>query len=161
MTPDDIEQLLPELYVRMLPRSKVLGGLLASMAALLDPHGNAHERLATWLDPRTAPPEMLVVLCQWVGMDPNLCFDERAMRRMILAAPAISARRGTRAALQLLLETCTGTQGFHIEESDDRPYAVIVRSPAALRAHAHRIEAIIQAGKPAHVSHTLSWQEPT
>ena len=161
MTRDDIEPLLPELYIRMLPKSKVLGGLLASMAALLDPQEHAHERLVTWLDPRTAPPEMLVVLCQWVGMDPNLCFDERAMRRIILVAPAISARRGTRDALQLLLETCTGRQGFSIDESPERPYAVIVRAPAVLRADAHRIEAIIRAGKPAHVSHVLSWQEPT
>ena len=37
MTPDDIEPLLPELYVRMVPQSSVLRGLLASMAALLDP----------------------------------------------------------------------------------------------------------------------------
>lgn len=159
MTPDDIEPLLPELYVRMVPRSSVLRGLLASMTALLDPQEHAHEKLIACLDPRTAAPEMLVVLCQWVGLDPTLCQDERALRRMILAAPEITSRRGTRASLQCLLETCTGTSGFVLEEDPERPHVVVVRPPASLRAGAERIEAIVRAGKPAHVRHVLVWPE--
>lgn len=158
MTPDDIEPLLPELYVRMVPQSSVLRGLLASMAALLDPQEHAHERLLEWLDPRTAPPEMLPVLCQWVGLDPALCFDERALRRLILVAPQITARRGTRQSLELLLETCTGQTGFVLEESLEEPFVVLVRPPAALRGQAERIEAIVRAGKPAHVRHVLAWE---
>jgi len=158
MTPDDIEPLLPELFARMLPRSEVLQGLLASMAALLDPYEHAHESLLGWLDPRTAPAEVLPMLCRWVGMDPELCEDEQALRRLISIAPSLTARRGTADALRMLLETCMGARGFSIEPSPERPHAVVIRAPQSLRDRAHRIEAIVRAGKPAHVSHELAWE---
>lgn len=158
MTPETIAPLLPELFVRMLPESDVLAGLLASMAALLDASENTHERLAGWLDPRTAPAEVLPVLCRWVGMDPELAVDERALRRLVLVAPSISARRGTREALQTMLEVCTGERGFAIEEPADEPYTVRVRAPASLALRARLVEAILQAGKPAHVRHVLEWE---
>lgn len=161
MTPDDIEPLLPEFYVRMMPRSEVLRGLLASMAALLQPQEYAHDRLVERLDPHTAPKEMLVVLCQWVGMDPSLCFNEPAMRRLILLAPQLNARRGTRETLRILLETCMGQQGFSIEESVDRPHTIVIHAPAVLRNHALRVEAIIRVGKPAHIRHAISWEGQT
>jgi phage tail-like protein len=66
----------------------------------------AHAYLAT--DPRTAPPQALEWLSEWIGFsfDAGVSADRR--REMLRAAPELARRRGTVDGLRLALELATG-----------------------------------------------------
>jgi hypothetical protein len=160
MTPHEISALFPEVVLRCLPSSKLLEGLLAAMAGLQSPSEEAHDRLAEWLDPSRAPARALPVACGLLGLDPRLAMNERTLRHLVTEAPALQKTRGRADCLTRMLEVCLGTRGFAVIPAPARPFHVQVRAPAALRIERDRIEAIIRACKPAHVSHELIWDDP-
>jgi phage tail-like protein len=68
----------------------------------------AHAYLAT--DPRTAPPEALAWLSEWIGFTFDAGVPAERRRLMLRAAPELARRRGTVDGLRLALELATGGQ---------------------------------------------------
>jgi phage tail-like protein len=66
----------------------------------------AHAYLAT--DPRTAPPEALEWLSEWIGFTFDAGVPAERRREMLRAAPELARRRGTTDGLRLALELATG-----------------------------------------------------
>ena len=66
----------------------------------------AHAYLAT--DPRTAPPEALEWLSEWIGFTFDAGVPVARRREMLRAAPELARRRGTTDGLRLALELATG-----------------------------------------------------
>jgi len=61
--------------------------------------------LGSLVHPDSAPPEWLDVIARWLGLPWDDEIDVSLKRALLHAAPRILAPRGTRAALELLLET--------------------------------------------------------
>lgn len=62
------------------------------------------DQLPQYLNPDTAPPELLPVFAKWLGLELDGNFlEENCLRRLIKIAPELIAYKGTRHAIQLIV----------------------------------------------------------
>lgn len=139
------------------------------------------------LRPLEAPPEYLPWLSSWIALQLESDWPEEKKRRWLRHAPALYNIRGTRRALELLLEIYTGVRPTVIEnEWPDEAFRVEVNStvgetstilppmnlnncfivelpmqPAEVDdEQLVRIHRVIQAEKPAHTNYFLRFKAP-
>lgn len=163
MQPAEIALMLPEIYRRGMAEGSVLDGLLHVMAAL---HGSLEAAIADpalLIDPRRAPDRLVPVLAAWVGLGRYLQTnpgedrpDIADLRELVAAAAGLSRRSGSAATLRQFLETATGTQGFAIEESAERPFHFSVSIPPAALPRLDLVLRIIAFEKPAFTTFELT-----
>ncbi len=137
--------------------------------------------------PLEAPPEFLPWLASWIALQLESDWPEEKKRRWLRHAPALYNIRGTRRALELLLEIYTGVRPKVIEnEWPDEAFRVEVNSivgetstilpPMNLNncfivelpmqpsevddEQLIRIHRVIQAEKPAHTIYFLRFRAP-
>ena len=128
------------------------------------------DNLGAYLDPSLAPVDFLDWLAGWVGLvlDENWPLDRR--REIVSRAGELYRWRGTVRGLAAMVALSTGVDP-DIEESgatawsptpgaelpgDSRFHvAVRVRAPDPSTINLSRLDALVQAGKPAHVTHAI------
>ncbi len=168
MNAERILALLPGFWRGARLPGSPLDATLEAMAEMLAPVAERLDTIDEILDPRRCPDRMLPWLATMVGMAPLLplhrggqgVLDDAALRALIMAAPRLTADRGTRAALEHALEVALG-EGLVIDEGGDgRAFHFTLEAPGELRPRAELIEALVWLLKPAHVTHAIRWREP-
>ncbi len=170
MKKNKIANLLPEIFRRTLPRNweqrqdSVLGAMLAVMETLQEPAENAITYLDHYFDPQLAPDHFLPFLAHWVDLS-DLIPEEAPreystdtlllLRRLIAAAVPLARMRGTKVGLERFLEAAIGLPGFTVEDARQRPYHIIVYSPAITHAQERLVRRIVEREKPAYVTYEL------
>ena len=112
-----------------------------------------------YLDPGTAPAGFLPWLADWFGIRFDPAWSDAQRRLLLKDAYRIYAMRGTRWALGRVLEIFTGVTPLIDDTSANLPaYTFRVSLPLQRQqADAGRIEALIDAYKPAHTTYILEF----
>ncbi len=101
-----------------------IGRFLKVFEQSFEPAVDVLQTLWAYLDPNTAPSQMLPFLAYWVGWPGQVPWDELKQRQLIRRALEIYRWRGTQRGLQLYLHLYTGLPNtqIHIEESFNRTF---------------------------------------
>jgi phage tail-like protein len=101
-----------------------IGRFLKVFEQSFEPAVDILQTLWAYLDPNTAPSQMLPFLAYWVGWPGQVPWDELKQRQLIRRALEIYRWRGTQRGLQLYLHLYTGLPDaqIHIEESFNRTF---------------------------------------
>jgi phage tail-like protein len=101
-----------------------IGRFLKVFEQSFEPAVDILQTLWAYLDPNTAPRQMLPFLAYWVGWPGLVPWDELKQRQLIRRALEIYRWRGTQRGLQLYLHLYTGLPDsqIHIEESFNRTF---------------------------------------
>ena len=76
------------------------------------------DQLPQYLDPDTAPAELLPVFAKWLGLELDGNFlDEECLRRLVKAAPELIAYKGTRHAIQLIVKLFVTGDTYLVEHN--------------------------------------------
>lgn len=84
-------------------------GFCAALDQVLLPVVTALDGFPAYLDPGTAPLQMLVRLAGWVGLPVTGRWTQESLRQVLAAAMRLYERRGTRQGLEELLRLLTGS----------------------------------------------------
>lgn len=144
-----IDRLLPTAYQQAAGPGSPLGALLDLMEQLHGPDEELLDRIEDIAAPYRAPDRLLPYLAGWVALDhlAAVPIPVGRLRDLVAHGAELAQWRGTRRGLVRMLEIATGVAGFAIEEP--RPFAFVVRVPAAASAHSELVRRIIEAEKPA------------
>jgi phage tail-like protein len=159
-SPHPIGQTLPALYAD----DSLAQQLCLALDEVLAPAIASLDCLPAYLDPATAPADLLEWLAGWVGVTLARGLPERQRRRLVAAAARLYAWRGTMYGIRAIVELSTG-QDPDIRESGATawspvPQAALPGHPAAglvisLRADPRieesNLRALIASFVPAHV----------
>jgi phage tail-like protein len=85
-----------------------IGRLLAIFEQAFEPAAQTLDAMWAYLDPLTAPREMLPFLAHWVAWPLDEQWEEAQLRRLVRHAVEIYRLRGTRPGLRLFLHLYTG-----------------------------------------------------
>ncbi len=165
-TPHPMGPALPALYQDDDLVQRVLDGLDRVLAPVISTIDN----FDSYLDPALAPDDFLAWLAGWVGIALDEGWDE-ARRRMIVArAVELYRLRGTAAGLAGQVEIQTGgsveivengATGWSVDPGGELPGSpeplVVVRVtvPDPKAIDTQRLDAMVAAAKPAHVTHRI------
>lgn len=148
-------QYLPGIY-----HTPFMTRFLALLESILSPIESTVDNFDLFLNPATAPAGFL----PWLSRLYDLSFDDtwsEAQRRTLLAeAPELFARRGTRVALERILEIYLACE-VQIDDQDEElePFTFSVTLPADKRgANRDLIEQLIDAHKPAHTHYRINFR---
>lgn len=148
-------QYLPGIY-----HTPFMTRFLALLESILSPIESTVDNFDLFLSPATAPATFL----PWLSRLYDLSFDDtwsEAQRRTLLAeAPELFARRGTRVALERILEIYLACE-VQIDDQDEElePFTFSVTLPADKRgANRDLIEQLIDAHKPAHTHYRINFR---
>lgn len=157
---------MPGLYQEDELSVALTGAFDAAFAPVLSTIDN----LSAYLDPALTPDDFLDWLAGWVGLLPDETWPIERRRALVAVASQVYRRRGTAAGLAMHLKLLTAGD---VEISDsggvswsrtagskppgDGSYAVSVKvkPPKKESLDAARLDAIVAAAKPAHVSHEV------
>ncbi|MCD4737677.1 MAG: hypothetical protein K8R89_00240 [Anaerolineae bacterium] len=172
-------------YLRYLPalyeRDDFMGRFLMLFESFWWPIERQIDNLPYYLDPRTAPVDLLPWLASWLDLVLDKRWPESKRRRLLQAAVSLYRRRGTRDGLADYLEIYTDVRPEIVEHRAENfvlgpeaqlgrgialgtrnvPHTFTVRlelPPVAARAAKERrcmIEQIVAAEKPAHTAYML------
>ncbi len=143
---------------------------MSAFDAALAPIFVTLDNLPWYFDPWLAPPDFLDWLASWFGMVSDESWSVERRRELVAKAFDFYRLRGTAAGLKSQIEALTGgsvemheTGGVSTSVTAGSPlpgspnFAVLVRvtvdDPAAINAK--RLDSLIQAAKPAHVTHKV------
>lgn len=160
-SPHPLGGTLPSLYADDSFAQRLCRGLdelLAPILATLD-------CLPAYLDPGTAPPDLLEWLADWVGMAIPPDAPDGRRRQLVAAAAQLYARRGTPSAISTIVELTTGyipaiteSGGADWSQEPDGPLPgrpepglVVQLRTADPRVDERRLKALIAPFAPAHV----------
>ncbi len=174
---------LPALYTE---QDEFMGRFVMLFESFWEPTGDRIDHIHAYLDPRLTPPDLLPWLATWVDLTFDEQWPEEKRRQLLSAMVPLYRQRGTRHGLQRYLEIYTG-QTPRITEHRAHNFVLgpITRlgPSAALGRHnlsytfdvylrlplaenetkqlerRRKIEAIIEAEKPAHTGYTLVIEE--
>jgi phage tail-like protein len=173
-------------YVQYLPAPYQLdpfvGRFLLIFESILGPIEQTIDTLASYFDPRLAPPELLPWLASWVGVELDEHWPLERRRQLIVWAARLYGLRGTRRGLREHLRLYTGRTPLIVENFDglrlgqdavlglstqvgsDSPRAnalhVTVFADASDALDERIVRQIIELEKPAHVAYTLEIRAP-
>ena len=143
--------------------------LCATFDDVLAPIFAALDCFAAYLDPRTAPADMLDWLAGWIGLAVNP-YEPAHKRELITAGATLSAWRGTPRSIHDAVAVAFGRETEVIESGsatwsttpDSRPAGqptpgliVRVTVDAGDDIDARSLDALVDAVKPAHVPHRV------
>ena len=165
-TPHSLGATLPGLYQDDAFVQRMCEGLdevLAPVVSTLD-------CLPAYLDPGTAPDDMLPWLALWVGLFLDGRQSPDRQRDLLSSAEGLQRRRGTSQGLKAVVEAGLAVTAEIVESggtawSADPDHALPGSSPQSIevRVHPHddtviddrRLDALVAAAKPAHVTHSV------
>lgn len=165
-TPHPIGQTLPSLYIG----DPFTQQLCAALDEVLAPILATLDNMASYLDLATTPDDLLPWLGHWVGMTVDPGHRPDRQRELLQSATVRHGWQGTRRGLELAVEALFGLQVEVIEsggvawsENPQDPLpgepvpAVIVRVFPDLETEIDedRLDAVVTAVKPAHVTHRV------
>jgi phage tail-like protein len=136
---------LPDIY----RESDFMGRFLSIFEQAFDPTVQTLDTLWAYLDPLTAPRELLPFLAHWVAWDINPRWTLKQQRRLIRNAVHLYRWRGTRYGLRLYLHLFTELPTHCIRVQDSVETGFII-GQAQLNQ-----EPVIGGGRPYHFSVTL------
>ena len=172
MQADRIARFLPETYQAANRPGSLLSALIGAMETLQQPSEDILAEVDRYLDPARAPDDFVPMLASWVDLTPYLDWTGGRpgqgaprfaagmdrLRRLVTRATDLSARRGTRAALEEFLSVATGCTGFQVEETppgDDgegRPFHIRVTAPSEAARYAGLVGRIVEGERPIYVT---------
>ena len=137
-----------------------LSRFLALLESILTPIEWNVDNFDLFLDPGSAPPGFLPWLANWFGLTFGPAWTEGQRREMIRDAHKIFARRGTRWALNRVLELYLGKPVEIVDQGKDLdPHTFQVALPVQKRdIDPELIEALIEAHKPAHTLYKVRYK---
>jgi phage tail-like protein len=128
------------------------------------------DSLSCYFDPHLAPSDFLDYLATWVGVDIDDSWDLQQRRAVIAGAALLHRRRGTSRGIQETLTVGLGatvdiqdtggctwsrTPGGTVPGTAPPQVAVRIRSEDPASIDPRRVDALMEATKPAHVRHTF------
>jgi len=150
---------LPGIY-----HTEFMSRFLALFEATLIPIEWTIDNFDLFLDPGTAPSDVLGWLAEWFDLTFDASWSDDQRRRLLREAHTLYARRGTRWALTRVLEIYTGSTPTIIDTDPDlAPFtfrvSLPVQTPRAGRERLPRemIERLIDAHKPTHTIYELAF----
>lgn len=161
---------LVETLPGLLRTDRFTEGLCSSFDEVLAPVLLSLDGFSAYLDLATAPEDMVEWLATWVGMtvDPNAGLP--AQRELLQSTGELHARRGTRRGLEMAVQAElgvpvqvveTGAAAWSSRPGGDLPgdpvpaVVVVARPQAGQDVEVERLDALVQAIKPAHVQHRV------
>ncbi len=150
-------------YIDYLPgiyQDEFMSHFLALFESILFPIEWNVDNFDLFLSPGTAPLGFLPWLSSWYDLAFDASWSEEQRRRLLREAHQIYARRGTRWALNRLLEIYTGQTAEIVEFEKDMEahvFKVILKEEPALDKNL--VMRLIDANKPAHASYKLEFRK--
>jgi len=144
--------------------------LVSAFDELLAPAISTIDNLSAYLDPALTPPDFLEWLAGWVGLLLDETWPLERRRAFVAVASQLYRNRGTAAGLEAQVRLFTAGDVEVIEYGGsawsssagaappggpDRSVLVRVTPPAGVKLDAERLDALVAAAKPAHVSHRV------
>ena len=121
---------------------------LHGLEELLDPIVAFLDALPAHLDLSLAPPEFVMLVGEWLGVDPEgrwkglLGHDEVRRRELVGRATVSSRRRGTGASLQLVLDLLFPELGLRVRDFGRSTFSAEPRDPPAAEASFEVVSAV-------------------
>jgi len=106
---------LPAVYQEDEASRDFLSRYLAIFASMLDDMEEKIDNIAGLFDADTVTGSVMDWLASWLGIAVDDNWDDETLRQLIIKAPYIFARRGTREALEMFLEIFTGVRPLIVE----------------------------------------------
>jgi phage tail-like protein len=128
-------------------------GFLHGLEEVVDPIVAFLDGLPAYFDVRLAPPEFVTLVGEWLGVDPEgrwdglLGRDEFRRRALVGSATVIARRRGTGAALQLVLDLLFPDLGLRVRDFGRTTFSAEQRVPPAAEASFEVVAAVEPARK--------------
>jgi phage tail-like protein len=129
LTPHPLGATLPGLYLD----DSFTQRFCAALDEILAPDIAVLDCFAAYLDPATAPPDMLDWLASWMGLVSARNLPVERRRALVAGAAALHAWRGTAHAVRELIELCTGLPA-ELEESGSTGWSQDAATPLPGRA---------------------------
>ena len=145
---------------------------LEGLEELLDPIVAFLDALPAHLDLSLAPPDYVMLVGEWLGIDPEgrwrelLGRDEARRRELVGRATVIARRRGTGASLQLVLDLLFPDLGLRVQDFGRSTFSAEPRDPPAAdasfevvsavepaRARRAAIDRVVEQLRPVHVTY--------
>jgi phage tail-like protein len=142
----------------------------AAFDEVLAPVFTTLDSIFAYVDPALAPSDLLGWLCEWMGADPAEFGSLDRQREFVASAMEIHRWRGTARALGELVRLHTGVvpdiddgcavncydvAPVHRPDDTDRTVVVSLDWPGATDDDVQRLDAVVNAAKPAHLQHRL------
>jgi phage tail-like protein len=124
LSPHPLGRTLPALY----QEDSLVQRLCAALDAVLAPDITLLDCFPAYLDPGTAPPDLLDWLAGWVGLSAIRDLPTPRRRDLVRRAARLHAWRGTPAAVKELVEAATGLP-VQLEESGGTGWSVQAGAP--------------------------------
>ncbi len=121
---------------------------LHGLEEVLDPIVAFLDALPAHLDLSLAPPEFVMLVGEWLGVDPEgrwqglLGHDEVRRRQLVGHATVIARRRGTAASLQLVLDLLFPDLGLRVRDFGRSTFSAEPRDPPAADASFEVVSAV-------------------
>jgi phage tail-like protein len=160
-TPHPIGDTLPSLYAG----DEFAQGLCQGLDEVFAPVLATLDCLPSYLDPGTAPADVLEWLASWIGTALTADMPEALLRRLVAAHVRLYVQRGTRSAITAIVQLATGhtpeieeSGGASWSQDPDGPfpgrpgYELVVRLPTGPPEEIRRLAALLTAFTPAHVA---------
>lgn len=145
---------------------------LLGLEEVLDPIVAFLDALHAHLDLSLAPPEFVMLIGEWLGVDPEgrwrglLGDDEDRRRELVQRATAIARRRGTGDSLQRVLDLLFPDLGLRVRDFGRSTFSAEHREPPAAdasfevvsavepaRGRRAAIDRVVEQLRPVHVSY--------
>jgi len=126
---------------------------LHAFEEVLDPIVAFLDALPAHIDVALAPPEFVMLVGEWLGVDPEgrweglLGRDEVRRRALVSRATVIARRRGTGASLQLVLDLLFPDLGLRVRDFGRSTFSAERRDPPAADASFEVISTVEPARK--------------
>jgi phage tail-like protein len=143
---------------------------LGALDEVIAPIYSTLDNFDSYLDPRLTPDDFLSWLAGWVGIALDEGWDEERRRAIVARAAELYRMRGTAIGLAGQVEIQTGGRveiaengatGWSVDPGGELPGSpeplVVVRVtvPDPKAVDTQRLDALVSAGKPAHVLHRI------
>jgi phage tail-like protein len=157
---------LPGLYQEDLLARELTG----AFDEVIAPAVGVIDNLPAYLDPATTPEDFLDWLAGWVGLLLDETWPIERRRALVAVAAQLYRNRGTRAGLAMQVRLFTGgeveiedsggaawssTSGGAVPGTSDFRVTVRVKPPGKAKLDSARLDALVAAAKPAHISHAV------
>lgn len=114
-------QYLPEIY-QTEDQNDFLGRYLSMFEAVYQDLDSKIRNAARQLDPRSAEPDFLQWMAEWVGITEIYLWPEEKLRILLNGIVRRNLIRGTREYMEYMIETFTGERPFVVEYSEIERY---------------------------------------
>jgi phage tail-like protein len=144
--------------------------LTGALDEVIAPALGVIDNFPAYLDPATTPDDFLDWLAGWVGLLLDETWPIERRRAFVAVAAQLYRNRGTSAGLAMHVRLLTGgeveieesggsswsaTSGGAVPGTPDFHITVRVKPPAKVKIDTTRLEALVAAAKPAHVTHAV------